>query len=99
MFFAPRRQDRKELNPNFEYRNPKQCQNSNYQNFNLFNSLVLEIGNYVIWICFEFRISCFEFAFLFNLGVLCPVEYRLDQDRVVRQKRYSTGRVIFFPIP
>ena len=30
-----------------------------------------------------------------------PVEYRLDQDRVVRPKRYSTGRVIFsrFVIP
>ncbi len=25
------------------------------------------------------------------LGVLCPVEYRLDQDRVVLPKRYSTG--------
>ncbi len=28
-----------------------------------------------------------------------PVEYRLDQDRVVRSKRYSTGRVIVYPIP
>ena len=32
------------------------------------------------------------------LGALCPVEYRLDQDRVVRPKRYSMGRVIFSPI-
>ncbi len=85
-----------------------------------------EIGNYVIRICFVFRISCFEFAFLFNLCVLFAfaarpveypfhksvifsftalfhgaslVEYRLDQDRVVRPKRYSTGRVIVYPIP
>ncbi len=28
-----------------------------------------------------------------------PVEYRLDQDRIVRPKRYSTERVIFYPIP
>ncbi|MCZ6548408.1 MAG: hypothetical protein O6837_09885 [Deltaproteobacteria bacterium] len=33
---------------------------------------------------------------MFVLDVLCafaarPVEYRLDHDRVVRQKRYSTG--------
>ena len=46
-----------------------------------------------------FRFSDFGLLLLFVLGVLCPVEYRLDQDRVVRQKRYSTGQVIFFPIP
>jgi len=39
-----------------QFRNPKQCNDSNYQNLKLFNSLVLEIGNYVICICFEFRI-------------------------------------------
>ncbi|MFB3122454.1 MAG: hypothetical protein ACE10H_09735, partial [Candidatus Binatia bacterium] len=38
-----------------------------------------------------------------TLGVLCafaarPVEYRLDQDRVVRSKRYSTGGAIAYPI-
>ena len=27
-----------------------------------------------------------------------PVEYRLDQDRAVRLKRYSTGQVILYPI-
>ncbi len=27
-----------------------------------------------------------------------PVEYRLDQDRVVRPKRYSTGRYVVYPI-
>ncbi len=58
-------------NPKSQFRNPKQCQNSNYQNLKLFNSLVLEIRNYVIRICFVFRISCFEFTFLFNLGALC----------------------------
>jgi len=36
---------------------------------------------------------------IFFLGALCPVEYRLDQGRVVRPKRYSTGRVIVYPIP
>jgi len=51
-----------------------------------------------------FRFSDFVLLLLFVLGVLCafaarPVEYRLDQDRVVRQKRYSTGRVIVYPIP
>ncbi len=30
------------------------------------------------------------------LGVLCPVEYRLDQDRVVLPKRYSTGESYLF---
>jgi hypothetical protein len=39
------------------------------------------------------------FSYFSELGVLCPVEYRLDQDRVVRPKRYSTGRIIFYPIP
>ncbi len=34
----------------------------------------------------------------FHLGVLCPVEYLLDQDRVVLPKRYSTGEVIVNPI-
>jgi len=45
--------------PKSQFRNPNQCYNSNYQNLNLFNSLVLEIGNYVIWICFESRVSTF----------------------------------------
>ncbi len=50
-----------------------------------------------------FRFSDFVLLLLFVLGVLCafaarPVEYRLDQDRVVCQKRYSTGRVIVYPI-
>jgi len=40
---------------------------------------------------------------IFFLGALCafaarPVEYRLDQDQVVRPKRYSTGTVIVYPI-
>jgi len=63
-FFAPRRQDRKELNLNFEYRNPKQCQNSNYQNFKLFNSLVLEIGIMPFGFVsnFGFRASSFLFS-------------------------------------
>jgi hypothetical protein len=44
------------------------------------------------------------FSYFSELGVLCafaarPVEYRLDQDRVVRPQRYSTGRVIVYPIP
>ncbi len=62
-------------NSKFQFRNPKQCQNSSFQNLKLFNSLVLKIRNYVIRICFGFQISRFEFAFLLNLGVLCPVEY------------------------
>ncbi len=41
---------------------------------------------------FGFRASNFLFSFL---GVLCPVEYRLDQDRVVRPKRYSTGLALW----
>ncbi len=31
------------------------------------------------------------FFYFSELGVLCPVEYRLDQDRVVHPKRYATG--------
>ena len=39
---------------------------------------------------------------IFSVTVLLhgasPVEYRLDQDRVVRPKRYSTGRGLVYPI-
>ncbi len=70
---------------------------------------IIEIRNGIIWnfMLFDhldlFRTSDFGFLLLFVLGVLCvfaarPVEYRLDQDRVVSPKRYSTGRVIVCPI-
>ncbi len=39
------------------------------------------------------RSVIFSFKALFHGA--SPVEYRLDQDSVVRPKRYSTGRVIF----
>ena len=42
------------------------------------------------------RSVIFSFTALFPGA--SPVEYRLDQDRVVCPKRYSTGRVIFSPI-
>ncbi len=52
------------------------------------------------------RQACKEkyFPIFSELGVLCafaarPVEYRLDQDRVIRPKHYSTGRVVANPIP
>ncbi len=43
------------------------------------------------------RSVIFSFTSLFHGA--SPVEYRLEQDRVVRPKRYSTGRVIIYPIP
>jgi len=42
------------------------------------------------------RSVIFTFTVLFHGA--SPVEYRLDQDRVVRPKRYSTGQGIFYPI-
>jgi len=42
------------------------------------------------------RSVIFSFTALFHGA--SPVEYLLDQDRVVHPKRYSTGRVIFSPI-
>ncbi len=57
-------------NPKSRFRNSKQHSNLNYQNLKLFNSIVLKIRNCVIWICFDFQISCFEF-FVLLLGVLC----------------------------
>jgi len=96
-------------NPKSEYRNPKQFQNLNSQNPKPSNENFSRFFK-----CFEISILSFSCLFrvsdfvlrillLFILGVLCvfaarPVEYRLDQDRVVRPKRYSTGRVIFFTI-
>ncbi len=49
-------------NPKSQFRNSKQYPNSNYQNLKLFNSIVLKIRNFVIWICFDFRISSFYFC-------------------------------------
>ncbi|MCZ6547885.1 MAG: hypothetical protein O6837_07190, partial [Deltaproteobacteria bacterium] len=44
----------------------------------------------------------FHRSVIFSVTVLLhgasPVEYRLDQDRVVRPKRYSTGRGLVYPI-
>ena len=50
------------LNPKFEYRNPKQYQNSIDQNSKLFSQSVLNICISVIIICFVFRISIFVFS-------------------------------------
>ena len=60
-------------NSKSEYRNPKQYQCSNSWNSKHLKLVpfVLVINISVIWICFEFRISCFEFVILFMLCVLC----------------------------
>ncbi len=46
-----------------------------FRNYNLFRISDFVLRNSKNW----FQASCFEFAFLFNLGVLCPVEYLLDR--------------------
>ncbi len=43
------------------------------------------------------RSVIFSFTALFHGA--SPVEYRLDHDRVVRPKHYSTGQVLVYPIP
>ncbi len=85
-----------------------------FRHYNLFRISDFVLRNSKNW----FRASCFEFAFLFNLGApyvfatrpleypfhksvifsftvlfygASSVEYRLDQNRVVCPKHYSTG--------
>ncbi len=72
-FFAPRRFRMEIRIPKLEIRNKLRFNSeiliSKFEtipkfklpNLKIFNSIVLKIRNYVIWICFQFRISCFEF--------------------------------------
>jgi len=102
-------------NPNSEARNPKQTETlkSNYQNPKRDHLDLFRFSDFVLLLLFVFGVLCafaarpveylldrkyIGFAVKLFHGA-SPVEYRLDQDRVVRPKRYSTGRVIVYPIP
>ncbi len=81
--FAPRRQDRKERNPNFEYRNSKQYRTLKFSNNECKFQAVYDICIFVIWICFEFRISGFySCLFLASFAPLRLAPWNTDSTKI-----------------
>ncbi len=85
------------LNSNSENRDPKQYQNSNYQNLNLFKLFVLEIRIYIIWIVSNFGFRAANLHFCLTLASF--VVRLCSPPRVHRRAPLRESSFIRFPKP